>query len=151
MKSHMLSRMAEPPRFVDDYLLYLLARASHAASAAFHARLKACGVTVPVWRVVATLHGSVEGETVGTLAAACLMQQPTMTKLLDRMAADRLVTRRREGRITRVRLTARGARLAEDLIPLARAHEAELLTRHAAEAPAMKAMLRGLIGASTGG
>jgi MarR family transcriptional regulator, organic hydroperoxide resistance regulator len=142
--------MAAPPRFVEDYLLYLLARASHEASAGFHARLKARGVAVPVWRVAATLHGSAAGETVGALAAACLMQQPTTTKLLDRMEADGLVTRHREGRQTRVRLTPRGERLAQDLIPLARAHESELLARHAEEAPALKALLRALIAPSPG-
>ena len=45
--------------------LYLLARASHDASAAFHAQLRAEGVAVPVWRVVATLSGAAGGETVG--------------------------------------------------------------------------------------
>lgn len=144
----MFIAMAESPRFVEDYLLYLLARASHTASAGFHARLKARGVPVPVWRVVATLAGATAGETVGALAAASLMQQPTMTKLLDRMAAEGLVTRRREGRQTRIHLTPKGERLAAELIPEARAHEAELLSRHAEAAPALKALLRGIIGPS---
>ncbi len=137
--------MADSPRFVEDYLLSLLARASHAASAQFHARLKARGVAVPVWRVVATLHGSAGGETVGALAAACLMQQPTMTKLLDRMEEDGLVRRHREGRQTRIRLTQAGAALADALVAEARAHEAGLLARHAEAAPALKALLRALV------
>jgi DNA-binding MarR family transcriptional regulator len=145
MKSHMFAPMADPPRFVEDYLLYLLARASHDASAGFHARLKARGVPVAVWRVVATLQGATGGETVGALAAACLMQQPTMTKLLDRMEADALVRRTREGRSMRVSLTPKGARLADDLIPLARAHEAELVAQGDEAVPALKALLRGII------
>jgi DNA-binding MarR family transcriptional regulator len=148
MKSHMWVQMAAPSRFVEDYLLSLLARASHAASAGFHARLKARGVPVPVWRVVATLHGAEAGETVGALAASCLMQQPTMTKLLDRMADDGLVKRRREGRQTRILLTRAGERLAAALIAEARAHEAALLARQAEAAPALKALLRGLIAPS---
>lgn len=136
-------------RFVDDYLLYLLARASHVASAGFHARLKTRGVSVPVWRVVATLAGSARGETVGTLAAACLMQQPTMTKLLDRMEADSLVRRQREGRQMRVLLTRPGQVLADELIDEARRHEAELLERHAEAAPALKQLLREIVGPST--
>jgi DNA-binding MarR family transcriptional regulator len=146
----MFAPMPDQPRFVEDYLLYLLARASHDASAGFHARLKARGVPVPVWRVVATLHGAAGGEVVGALAAACLMQQPTMTKLLDRMEEEGLVRRRREGRQTRVTLTASGAHLAGELIPMARAHEAELLAR-AEEAPALKALLRGMIAPSASG
>jgi DNA-binding MarR family transcriptional regulator len=145
----MFASMPGQPRFVEDYLLYLLARASHDASAGFHARLKARGVPVPVWRVAATLHGADGGETVGALAAACLMQQPTMTKLLDRMEEEGLVRRRREGRQTRVTLTARGTRLAGELIPMARTHEAELLARAAADLPALKALLRGMIAPST--
>jgi MarR family transcriptional regulator, organic hydroperoxide resistance regulator len=137
------------PRFVEDYLLSLLARASHAASAEFHARLKARGVPVPVWRVVATLHGAEAGETVGGLASACLAKQPTMTKLLDRMQQDGLVKRRREGRQTRIRLTRNGERLAADLVAEARRHETLLLARHADEALALKAMLRGILASSS--
>jgi hypothetical protein len=33
-------------RFIDDYLLYLLARASHAISAEFHEQLRRRGVSV---------------------------------------------------------------------------------------------------------
>ncbi len=133
------------PRFVDDYLLALLARASHAVSSDFHARLRARGIAVPVWRVVATLAGAPDGEHVGALAKACLMQQPTMSKLLDRMQAEGLVRRAPEGRQTRIHLTPQGTALAESLISEARAHEAELLARHARTAPALKALLRDLI------
>ncbi|MFC2999245.1 MarR family winged helix-turn-helix transcriptional regulator [Falsiroseomonas tokyonensis] len=138
--------MQTEPRFVQDYLLALLARASHAASAGFHAQLKARGVAVPVWRVLATLEGAGEGVTVGELAATCLMQQPTMSKLLDRMAAEGLVTRRREGRSMRVLLTLGGVTLAAELVAEARAHEAVLLARHAGAAPALKALLREIAG-----
>lgn len=140
--------MEDSPRFVQDYLLALLARASHAASAGFHARLKARGVAVPVWRVLATLDGARDGVAVGELAEICLMQQPTMSKLLDRMAAEDLVTRHREGRTMRIRATAAGATLAADLVAEARAHEAALLERHAQAAPALKALLREIAGPS---
>lgn len=141
--------MGESPRFVDGYLLALLARASHAASAGFHAQLKARGVAVPVWRVLATLEGATEGVTVGELADVCLMQQPTMSKLLDRMAADGLVARQRQGRMMRIRLTPPGAALAAELVAEARAHEAALLARHAGAAPALKALLRDIAGPSS--
>jgi DNA-binding MarR family transcriptional regulator len=135
--------MAAPPPFVEDYLLALLARASHAASAEFHARLKARGVAVPAWRVLASLAG--QPRPVGELARICLMQQPTMSKLLDRMAADGLVRRARAGRETRIALTDQGQALSDSLIAEARAHEAALLARHAEAAPALKALLRALV------
>jgi len=137
-----------PRRFVDDYLLALLARASHAVSSEFHARLRVRGVSVPVWRVLATLSGS-PGETVTGLAEHCLLQQPTMTKVLDRMERDGLVRRRQDTqdrRVVRLTLTPRGEAMVADLLAAAKAHEAEVLARHpAAEAQAIKELLRALI------
>jgi DNA-binding MarR family transcriptional regulator len=142
------------PRFVDDYLLALLARASHAVSSEFHSRLRSRGVGVPEWRVLATLSDS-EGETVTAIADACLLQQPTATKVLDRMERDGMVRRRsdpRDRRLVRVALTQRGEAVAADLLTLARAHEAEVLARHPeAEAMQLKSLLRSLIARHRGG
>src|SRR5690242_16117432 len=112
----------QPSRFIDDYLLYLMARASHLISSEFHEQLRRRGVAVPVWRVLASLAGG-EGETVTSLADLCLLQQPTMTKLLDRMVRDGLVNRTPDGRdrrVVRITLTAQGAELVAGLLPLAR-------------------------------
>ena len=136
------------PRFIDDYLLYLLARASHLISAEFHEQLRRRGISVPVWRVLASLVGST-GETVTGLAEVCLLQQPTMTKLLDRMVRDNLVKRTqdtRDRRVVRVALTARGETIAAELVQAAKAHEAEVLARHPeAEAMAIKNLLRAIL------
>lgn len=135
-------------RFIDDYLLYLMARASHLISSEFHDQLRRRGISVPVWRVLASLVGS-SGETVTGLAETCLLQQPTMTKLLDRMVRDGLVKRMqdtRDRRVVRIALTARGDMMATDLVQAAKMHEAEVLTRHPeAEAMAIKDLLRGII------
>lgn len=120
-----------PERFVDDYLLYLLARGSHALSTEFHAKLRKEGVSVPVWRVLATLSGS-PGETVTGLAESCLLQQPTMTKLLDRMVRDGIVKRMpdaRDRRVVRIQMLPRGEHMVKNLLVSAKAHEAELLAR----------------------
>jgi DNA-binding MarR family transcriptional regulator len=133
------------PRFVDDYLLSLLARASHVVSAEFHDRLRVRGVSVPVWRVLSTLSGG--PETVTVLAEACLLQQPTMTKVLDRMERGGLVTRQqdaRDRRLVRVHLAPKGEAMLEDLLTAARAHEAEVVARHP-DAAAIKDLLRALI------
>ncbi len=117
--------------FVEDYLLYLLARVSHVLSSEFHHQLRRRSVGVPVWRVLASLSGG-KGETVTGLAEVCLLQQPTMTKLLDRMVRDGLVTRSqdaRDRRVVRVALTPRGETLAAELIGAARQHEATVLAR----------------------
>jgi DNA-binding MarR family transcriptional regulator len=122
---------AQNGRFVDDYLLYLLARASHVLSTEFHSMLRRAGVQVPVWRVLATLSGG-NGETVTGLAEACLLQQPTMTKLLDRMVRDGLVRRTpdaRDRRVVRIQTTPRGDALVKNLLISAKAHEMELMSR----------------------
>ncbi|HYF08181.1 MAG TPA: MarR family transcriptional regulator [Acetobacteraceae bacterium] len=140
-------RTAPPsPRFVDDYLLSLLARASHVVSSEFHERLRQRGVTVPVWRVLATLSGG-RGETVSSLASACLLQQPTMTKVLDRMERDGLVRRKQDAedrRLVRIHATPRGEATVAELLVAARQHEAEILARHP-EAERIKDLLRALI------
>lgn len=135
-------------RFIDDYLLYLLARASHVVSAEFHTILRRAGVAVPVWRVLATLAGS-PGETVSGLADACLLQQPTMTKLLDRMVRDGLVKRlpdARDRRVVRIQTTPRGETVVNELLASAKKHESEVLARHPElDAMAVKDLLRGMI------
>ena len=136
-------------RFIDDYLLYLMARASHLISAEFHQELRKRGVSVPVWRVLASLVGSPTGETVTGLADTCLLQQPTMTKLLDRMVRDGLVRRAQDGRdrrVVRVELTPQGEAKALELVAAAKQHEATVLARHPEAAPgALKELMRAMM------
>jgi DNA-binding MarR family transcriptional regulator len=139
---------AEPAAgFVDDYLLYLLARASHQASRQFHAVVKARGLQVPEWRVLATLADG--PRTIGTLADITLIQQPTLTKVVDRMAASGLVCRRRDGGDRRkvvVMATETGQATVADLLVSAREHENAVLSGYSnGEASALKAALRTLI------
>lgn len=133
--------------FIDDYLLYLLARASHQASRQFHQVIKAQGVPVPQWRVLATLDDG--PRTIGDLAEITLIQQPTLTKLVDRMARDGLVRRRPhddDRRKVVVAIAGRGAALVRRLLPQAKRHEADVLAGYdGAEAAALKRILRTLI------
>lgn len=145
---------APPPKrigtgtFVEDYLLYLLARVSHVLSGEFHQQLRRRGVAVPVWRVLASLTGS-KGETVTGLAEVCLLQQPTMTKLLDRMVRDGLVVRSqdaRDRRVVRVALTPKGDALAAELTRAAKQHETTVIARFPdMESVEMKAVLRSVL------
>ncbi len=133
--------------FVDNYLLYLLARASDQASRQFHAYVKSQGLGVAEWRVLASLSDG--PKTVGELAARTLYQQPSLTKVVDRMTADGLVARQRDtrdGRVVWVRATAAGQRIVDDLRPMAEAHEDQVLTRYsAAERAQLKRLLKQLI------
>jgi DNA-binding MarR family transcriptional regulator len=141
-----------PPDFVEDYLLYLLARASAGASAQFHAIVKAKGLSVLEWRVLGQLAGG--PATVGLLAERALSQQPTLTKVLDRMAHEGLVVRlgdTADRRRVLLRLTEKGRRLADELVPMAREHEARVLAGYAPrEAAALKRALKTLIARTEG-
>lgn len=125
-----------------------MARASHSLSLEFGSILRRSGVSVGVWRVLATLSGH-SGETVTGLADACLLQQPTMTKLLDRMVRDGLVRRQpdlRDRRVVRVHITPLGESMVADLLVEAKRHEAEVLARHPQiEEKQLKSLLRGMI------
>ena len=116
-------------RFVDDYLLYLLARASHVVSAQFHAFLAERDVPVPVWRVLASLTGA-GPLTVGELARVVLLKQSTLTKVVDRLVASDLVRRTgvpEDRRQVLIGITETGDRLVQDLLVQAKAHEASIL------------------------
>jgi MarR family transcriptional regulator, organic hydroperoxide resistance regulator len=132
--------------FFDNYLPHLLTVAAIAASRAFDQELRERGISLPVWRVMAVLL-ECPGETVTGLAKRCLLQQPTMTKLLDRMESDRLVRRspdKQDQRVVRVSLTKEGATLATTLVEAAKHHEAELLARYP-QVAAIKEGLRSML------
>ncbi len=115
--------------FVDGYLAYLLARASHLISGEFHAMLAERGVPVIHWRVMAALWES-RSLTLGELAEVVLMKQPTVSKIVTRMQAAGLVARTGDAtdrRNVRIALTRAGARAARPLIAAAAAHETRVL------------------------
>ena len=140
-------------RFIDDYLLYLLARASALVSGRFHERLRPHGLDVAEWRILATLSDG-DGLLVGELAASVLFQQPTLTKMVDRMEAEGLVERRRsdsDRRKVRVFITAAGRRKVRRVLSAAKSHEAEVLGGYTAEeSEALKTVLRTLIERNAG-
>lgn len=139
---------AAPARFVDGYLAALLAQASHLISTEFHVEVRRAGLSVPEWRVLATLADGRE-ITVGQLAAITVIKQPTLTRLLDRMAARGHVERVQHAtdrRYTPIRITTSGARLVARLIGLAREHEQRVLEPFGLQqAEALKTTLRRMI------
>jgi DNA-binding MarR family transcriptional regulator len=121
--------MSTPPGFVDGYLAYLLARASHLMSSEFHAVVEASGLSLMEWRVMASLSGK-RALSVGELADIVLAKQPTVTKLVGRMAEAGWVTRYdapNDKRQSLVSLTPAGRRQVKPLLAQAQAHEAQVL------------------------
>lgn len=137
--------------FVPDYLLYLLAAASDAASAQFHAQVRKTGLRVPEWRVLACLSDQ-DGAMVTHLAKIALAEQSRLTRIIIQMEDRGLVVRRHDpedGRRVRVFLTDQGRAIANELVPQARQHETELLellqtNEGATLKPALKSLLAAL-------
>jgi DNA-binding MarR family transcriptional regulator len=132
------------PRFIDDYLGYLLGQANHALYKEFDAHVRAAGLSSIEWRVLATLHDA-EALTVSQLAHEILSKQPTVTKLVQRMADQGWVTLLADPadqRRTLVSASAAGRRLVKPLITKARAHEtAKLRALAVSEKVALKKLL----------
>ena len=121
--------MAEK-EFVDSYLPYLLARASFSISSEFHAQVEAAGFTVSEWRILASLSG-VKQRTVGELADIVLAKQPTVTKMVLRMADQGLVMRTactQDKRQAWVSLTLKGKKRVTPLLKNAALHEKNVLS-----------------------
>lgn len=132
------------PRFVDDYLGYLLGQANHALYKDFDQQVRAAGLSSIEWRVLATLHDS-DPITVSQLAREVLAKQPTVTKLVQRMADQgwvALLADPADQRRTLVDVTPSGRRLVRPLLEKARAHEAAMLrSLGASEQAALKKLL----------
>ena len=136
-------------RFVDGYLGYLLGQANHALYKEFDGHVRKAGLSSVEWRVLATLHDS-EPLTVSQLALEVLSKQPTVTKLVQRMADQGWVTLLADPadqRRTLVAASAAGKRLVRPLMEQARRHEAATLQNLAAsEQAALKRLLAKLAG-----
>ena len=137
------------PRFVDDYLGYLLGQANHALYKEFDAHVRAAGLSSIEWRVLATLHDA-EPLTVSQLAHEVLSKQPTVTKLIQRMCEQGWVQLQgdaSDARRTLVTATAAGKRLVRPLVNKARSHESAMLAAlPASEKAALKKLLGKLAG-----
>ncbi|MBL0918789.1 MAG: winged helix-turn-helix transcriptional regulator [Hydrogenophaga sp.] len=116
-------------RFVDEYLGYLLGQANHALFKDFDAQVRKAGLGSLDWRVLAVLSGA-SPMSVGALAHEVLSQQPTVTKLLQRLQAQGWVALQgdpADQRRTLAAITPAGQKKVAPLLREARAHEAQVL------------------------
>jgi DNA-binding MarR family transcriptional regulator len=136
-------------RFVHGYLGYLLGQANHALHTKFDTQLRAAGLSPIEWRVLATLHDG-PPLTVSQLAREVLAKQPTVTKLVQRMAEQGWLALQADAsdqRRTLVAASAAGKRLVRPLLQQARAHESlALQTLAASEQQDLKKLLEKLAG-----
>ena len=93
-----------------------LARVYQKVDRASAQHLRGWGLSVAQFDVLARV-GSRPGMTQQELAGALLVTKGNVCQLLDRMEADGLIERRREGRAKRLRLTPRGEALFAEVVP----------------------------------
>lgn len=120
---------AEPARFLDHYLPYLLGHASQVMNKEFDDSVRAAGLTPVEWRSLATLRDH-DGLTIGALCRIVVAQQPTLTKAVKRLSEVGLARRLDDAedlRRTRVFATAKGRRVAAALMRSALDHERRLV------------------------
>lgn len=113
-----------PGIHLDSFLPYLLNRIVSRLNLNLTDDLKAIGVTLQHYRVLAVLVAR-EGRTVNELAVYTVTDQSTLSKLLDRMEAKGLVERRpdpSDGRVVNVHLTPAGRKAYARIIPIALEH-----------------------------
>ncbi|HEY9097176.1 MAG TPA: MarR family winged helix-turn-helix transcriptional regulator [Hydrogenophaga sp.] len=135
------------PRFIDNYLGYLLGQANHALFKDFDEAVRQAGLGSLEWRVLATLSDQT-AIPVGQLAREVLSQQPTVTKVVQRLEAHAwvwLTSDPADQRRTLVQITAAGQRKIAPLIRQSREHEARALAGlNDTDIARLKAQLRAL-------
>lgn len=130
---------------VTDSVPYLINRAGVALGNRFSARLRAHGLTLPMYRVLAVLRQD-GAKTLGELSAMVSKEQSTLSRLIGQMEEKGLVTRERprdNARIVQIDLTPAGAALAGELMPEAIRIEATITKGMSrTEVDGLKRMLR---------
>jgi DNA-binding MarR family transcriptional regulator len=128
-----VSTSAPSPRgklpFTQSYLGYLLGQANHAVYKDFDAQVRKAGLSSIEWRVLATLHDR-EPLPLSDLAREVLAKQPTMTKLVQRMAQTgsvELLADSQDQRRTLVAITAQGHALVKPLVAAAKKRETQVM------------------------
>jgi DNA-binding MarR family transcriptional regulator len=108
-----------------QYVPYLLNRAGRRIADVFTRELAGYGLTLPMWRVMASLRS--EGpQRLGVLSELTAIETSTLSRLLGQMQHRGLVRRARsrgDARAIAVSLTRRAAALTDRIVPLASRYE----------------------------
>ena len=134
------------------YLPYLINRTGIRIASTFTEAIRAHGITLQMWRVLAALDHA-DGQRVSDLAALTSIDVSTLSRILDAMQEKGLIERRRgngrgsvreraDARVVTVHATTTGHAITGEIIPLARHYETVALAGLSpAETEALKAML----------
>jgi DNA-binding MarR family transcriptional regulator len=118
------------PLRLDRYLPYLINRAGVSLAVRFSAALRAAGIALQDWRVLAALRER-DGQRLTELAQRTSIEVSTLSRLVGGLEANGLVSRNRDSgdaRAIAIRLTAAGERVTATLTPAAQELETAALT-----------------------
>lgn len=139
---------AAPGLPLEQYLPYLLHMASAELNALLLADLRAYGITVARWRILAVLNDG-DGRSIGTLSRLTATEQSAISRVVDQMVRDGLVTRRparQDQRVVEVHMTPQGRAVIAQLLPQARARAARAVADFSpAEIETMRALLQRML------
>lgn len=153
MGGRALRRLAEsataPPDFdLEGHVFYLFTQIMGRRNRQLQEQLAPCGISVPQWRILAVLHERA-GCTMNELADVTTVDRTTLTRALDRMAEDGLVTREndaRDRRNVRLGLTPAGTDAFRRVLPRVVAqNERSVDGFSAAEATSIRALLHRML------
>ena len=131
-----------------DHLAYLIASLNRQLEADLNERLRPGGVPIEQFRILEVLDAS-EPRSMGEIAAQALIETPTLTKIVDRMTADGLVSRApdpNDRRRVLIRTAAAGKALFKRLRGVSSAQERRIVGVLASEKAAeLRSLLRELL------
>ncbi len=114
---------------LDDYLPYLLFRISNRLALNLRSDLRPMKMTLARWRTLSVLAAS-NGRSMGELVDHTVIEQAALSRVIDQLQRDGLVTRRLasdHNRVVRVFLTRAGRLMFRQIRPLELAHYAQAI------------------------
>lgn len=133
---------------LDDFLPYQLAVVAERTSREYAKRYRdRFGISIPEWRVLAHLSqaGSVSVREIYEKVA---MDKPKVSRAAQRLEAAGYLSKREnpnDRRLVELSLTPKGRQTVEEIFPIARAYEAEVMDRLGDMAPAFRGGLETLM------
>ncbi len=109
---------------LDDFLPYLLNRIANRLNTDLAEELRGIGMTLAQWRVLAVLKVG-DGRTIGELSVYTVIEQSTLSRIVDRMEEAGLAERRQsrsDARVTHVFMTPAGEAAFVQILPIAMKH-----------------------------
>lgn len=104
-----------------EFVPYLLTRITNRLSKSLVEALKEVGLTPPFWRILAVLNDG-DRRTLTELSVYTAIDQSTLSRVVDRMEAQLLVTRRTspdDARAQEIQITPHGQKKFAEILPVA--------------------------------